>query len=462
MPRPTVRDRRWSPTSPPPHIVQAVRAALNGGSVRGTNGDAPVVTIGTVSGPPTWLSDLVGTATVVAPSSESGSRALVAVADDVRRSDRSDGVRPAKPWIAEPAEQAYRSLVPGGLLVLRIRQGQVGTRGPKGKTVDSTVDELGVGLFQAGFVDTRFVTSPSGELTVLAHRGLGPPPTERAQVLSVILPAYNEKSTFATVMDALVAKTIPGVEIEIIVVESNSTDGTRDVAMTFADHPRVTVVLEARPQGKGHAVRTGLARARGDIVLIQDADLEYDLDDYERLLEPIRRFEASFVLGRRMNPTGSWGMRHFETQHLVSRAMNVGHIGFAALFNAVYRQHLKDPFTMYKVFRRDCLTGMLLECDRFDFDWELTAKLIRAGYHPVEIPVSYRSRSFSEGKKVRLFGDPWTWVVACARYRFAPIYEEFSATYDADELISSVNSHHEVVIGSKEGYVEPLEEPSAP
>ena len=230
--------------------------------------------------------------------------------------------------------------------------------------------------------------------------------------------------------------------------------------MTFADHPRVTVILEDRPQGKGHAVRTGLARARGDIVLIQDADLEYDLDDYERLLEPIERFEASFVLGRRVSPSGSWGMRHFEAQHLVSRIMNVGHIAFAALFNTVYRQHLKDPFTMYKVFRRDCLTGMLLECNRFDFDWELTAKLIRAGYHPVEIPVSYRSRSFSEGKKVRLFGDPWTWIVACARYRVAPIYDGLSVTYRGAELPTSTESQQDAVVGPPQRHARSLEEPT--
>ena len=102
--------------------------------------------------------------------------------------------------------------------------------------------------------------------------------------------------------------------------------------------------------------------------------------------------------------------------------MNVGHIAFLALFNVVYQQRLRDPFTMYKVFRRDCLHGIPLECNRFDFDWELTAKLVRAGYKPMELPVSYHSRSFGEGKKIRLFRDPLTWVRACFRYRFSRLY----------------------------------------
>ena len=92
------------------------------------------------------------------------------------------------------------------------------------------------------------------------------------------------------------------------------------------------------------------------------------------------------------------------------------------LFNIVYGQRLHDPFTMYKVIRRDCLYGLKFECDRFDFDWELTAKLIRAGYIPKELPASYELCSFTEGKKVSFFGDPLTWIVACFKYRFVRLY----------------------------------------
>jgi len=96
----------------------------------------------------------------------------------------------------------------------------------------------------------------------------------------------------------------------------------------------------------------------------------------------------------------------------------VGHVFFTALFNVVYGTRLRDPFTMFKVFRRDCLHGLTFESNRFDFDWELVGKLVRAGYQPIEIVVNYRSRSFAEGKKVSFFRDPLTWIRACFKYRF--------------------------------------------
>ena len=212
------------------------------------------------------------------------------------------------------------------------------------------------------------------------------------------------------------------VEIDVVIVESNSTDGSREKVLRHSQHPRVRVILEDRPRGKGHAVRAGLEAARGDFILIQDADMEYDVDDYDALLEPLRAYEVGFVLGMRTNIDGSWGLRDFEHHRWASHVMNIGHAGFLMLFNTVYRQRLKDPFTMYKVMRRDCLNGLSLECNRFDFDWELTAKLVRAGYHPREIPVKYRSRSFSEGKKIGFVKDPLTWVRACFKYRFVRLY----------------------------------------
>lgn len=284
------------------------------------------------------------------------------------------------------------------------------------------VDTVGTALFRAGFVNPRFVPSSSGSIGVLARNSENLRPDTRPTVLSVIVPVYNECATFRELIGALLAKSIPDVDIEVIIVESNSTDGTRTAVRALVDHPRVKLIFEPAPNGKGHAVRQGLAAATGDFILIQDADLEYSLDDYEALLEPLRTYQASFVLGCRTSPDGQRGLRHFETQALASRVMNVGHVAFLGLFNLVYGQRLEDPFTMYKVFRRDCITGMVLECDRFDFDWELTAKLIRAGYRPLELPVSYRSRSFSEGKKIRLLRDPVSWIAACARYRVRPIF----------------------------------------
>jgi len=333
--------------------------------------------------------------------------------------------------LARALQDAYRRLRPDGTLVLTVRSPQGAADRLVGRLVPGRQwvrrgprwPDVANALFRHGFERPR-LTSSRASFDVVARRSRLAPPGERTQRLSIVMPVYNEHATFRAAMDAVVAKSVPGMDIEIVVVESNSTDGTREIVQGYAARPGVRLVFEDRPQGKGHAVRTGLAHADGDFVLIQDADLEYDVEDYDKLLEPLRAAEAGFVLGIRTGPTGSsWRMRDFGQHSLVSRIMNVGHVLFLALFNAVYGQHLRDPFTMYKLFRRDCIHGMRLECDRFDFDWELTGKLIRAGYAPVEIPIIYRSRSYSEGKKVSFLRDPITWVVACFKYRFAKLYD---------------------------------------
>jgi len=114
-------------------------------------------------------------------------------------------------------------------------------------------------------------------------------------------------------------------------------------------------------------------------------------------------------------------MRHFDDQQQLSAYLNFGHVLFTTMINLLYGQHLKDPFTMFKVFRRECLYNLYFECNRFDFDYELVIKLIRKGYVPVEIPVNYKSRSFQEGKKIDMYRDPLTWVKAIFKYRFAKI-----------------------------------------
>ncbi len=239
----------------------------------------------------------------------------------------------------------------------------------------------------------------------------------RVTKVSVVIPVYNEISTVRTALDALVAKRIPGYELELIVVESNSTDGSREAVLAYREQPSVTLILQEAPRGKGHAVRAGLEAASGDIIMIQDADLEYDLDDYEKLLAPIASGEHAFVLGSR-HTKGAWAIRKFTDQKLHALTLNLAHWTFTFMINAALGVWLNDPFTMYKVFRRDCITGLRFECNRFDFDWELLIKLVRKGYRPVEIPVSYRSRSFNEGKKVSMIRDPITWMRALVKYRF--------------------------------------------
>jgi glycosyltransferase involved in cell wall biosynthesis/2-polyprenyl-3-methyl-5-hydroxy-6-metoxy-1,4-benzoquinol methylase len=260
--------------------------------------------------------------------------------------------------------------------------------------------------------------------------------------VSIVLPAYNESATLETVLRALLEKDLEPLDKEIVLVESNSTDGTREIALKYQHHPQVRLVLEDHARGKGHAVRTGLAHATGDFILIQDADLEYDFEDYEVLLEPLLHGRQAFVLGSRHGGK-IWKLRSFKGQWGVSKLLNTGHWVFRTLVNVFYGLKLKDPFTMYKVFRRDCLTGLSFECNHFDFDYELLIKLVRNGYTPVEIPVNYRSRSFAEGKKVSLWRDPWTWVRAIVRFRFTRL----DILANARKQIAAVESRTQVMVG---------------
>jgi hypothetical protein len=274
-----------------------------------------------------------------------------------------------------------------------------------------------------GLIEVEKIARQKGRLVAIGVRGGQVLPDERNWKISVVLPAFNEAGTIDTVLRQILAKEIPGATIEVCIVESNSSDGTREKVLAYQDHARVKILLEERPGGKGRAVRAGLQQASGDIIIIQDADLEYDINDYEKLIDPIRSYRASFVLGsRHAAGESAWQIRSFEGQQSVAGIMNVGHIFFAWFLNFTFRQRLRDPFTMFKVFRRDAIQSMRLECNRFDFDHELVGKLVRVGRLPIEIDVKYISRPFDEGKKVSFFRDPPTWIAACAKHRFSQLY----------------------------------------
>ena len=236
--------------------------------------------------------------------------------------------------------------------------------------------------------------------------------------LSIILPVYNESSTVHMVIEKLLSKELDNTEKEIIIIESNSTDGTKDIVKKYEGINGVRIIYEDKPRGKGHAVRAGLEAVTGDIIIIQDADLEYDIDDYDILLKPILEGKEEFVLGSRHLGENGWKVREFQKNKLAALVMNIAHQFFATFFNVLYQQRIKDPTTMYKVFKTECIDGINFECDRFDLDWEIVAKLVRKGFKPLEIPISYRSRSFLEGKKIKFFRDPLTWLRALIKYRF--------------------------------------------
>ena len=237
--------------------------------------------------------------------------------------------------------------------------------------------------------------------------------------VSIVMPAYNEISTFADCFSAVSRKQLDGIDKEIIVIESNSSDGTRELVQELCRSTGTRLILQERAAGKGNAVRAGLEIVTGDIVLIQDADLEYDVNDYDALLKPILHHKSALVLGSRH--TGSWKLRKFNDQPGVALFFNLGHVLFRSSLNLLFQQSLKDPFTMYKVFRTDCLYGLRFESNRFDFDFEILIKLLRKGYRPLELPVNYQARSLAEGKKISALRDPFTWIRALAKYRFQRI-----------------------------------------
>jgi glycosyltransferase involved in cell wall biosynthesis len=238
-------------------------------------------------------------------------------------------------------------------------------------------------------------------------------------LVSVIVPVYNEAGTVAQVLDELIATRYDPVDFEIVIIESNSPDGSRSIVEPYAEETRVKLVLQDEPKGKGNAVRAGLEAAAGDIILIQDGDLEYRIAEYPLLLAPILQGDADFVLGCRH--IRGQRIRDVPDQRIKGLLLNGAHWAFAALFDLTYGVRLRDPFTMFKVFRVECIEGLPLVADRFDFDWELLGKLVRRGYKPIEIPITYQARSFHQGKKVRLLADPPTWVKACFRFRFCRI-----------------------------------------
>jgi dolichol-phosphate mannosyltransferase len=211
--------------------------------------------------------------------------------------------------------------------------------------------------------------------------------------LSIIIPVYNEEQTISEIVERVRAVDLPGVEKEIIITNDGSSDGTR-AAMErsrWVSDPRISIYESPINVGKGGAVRLGLRYATGDIVLIQDADLELDPQEYGSLLAPILAGRTDVVYGSRfLKPTSPLSMRTRFGNRLLTLFTNV-------LFGA----RLTDMETAYKVFRRTVLDGIRLRCVGFDFEPELTAKLLLAGCRIVEVPISYHPRRVDEGKKIR-------------------------------------------------------------
>ena len=247
-----------------------------------------------------------------------------------------------------------------------------------------------------------------------------PMPAEVVERLSIIVPVYNEERYVGEVLAALLAKDLP-IEHEIIVVESNSTDGSREIVRKFEGEPGLSVIYEDQARGKGHAVRAGLEQATGTIILIQDADFEYDLDDYDALLEAIVQRRTSFVLGSRSLGLDDWKVRRYPSSRVKGLLMNLAQVVFARSFNVLYQQNVTDINTMLKVFRTECIDGCHLTGDGFNFDIELVCKIVRNGFEPLEVPVNYVARGFEDGKKINFLFDAYPSYYQLFRCRFGRI-----------------------------------------
>jgi glycosyltransferase involved in cell wall biosynthesis len=238
---------------------------------------------------------------------------------------------------------------------------------------------------------------------------------------SIVVPVYNEKATAPILLGKVLGVALPaGLEKEVIIVEGNSSDGTKDVVKAYETKPGVKVIYENAPRGKGAAVRAGLAQASGDFVLIQDGDLEYDVNDYGKLLEPLMSGEADVVFGSRvMTSPQAWQFRRFAGfERFYGFFVNLGGVLFTNLFNFLYGTKLSDGATMFKLFRNDQLKKIVLRSNGFDYDWEISGKLAKMGARFAERPVFYKARSRAEGKKIRFWRDGTRVLIAILRYRF--------------------------------------------
>ena len=223
--------------------------------------------------------------------------------------------------------------------------------------------------------------------------------------VSVLVPVYNEEKTVVEVIERVLAT---GVPFEVIVVDDGSSDNTVAALERYADSDTVKVITSNQNRGKGAALRTAMEAATGDVLIVQDADFEYDPADYPALLAPIQQGEASVVYGSRfLNglPAG-----------IMKRSAVANHL-LTAMTNVLFRNRLTDMETCYKVFEREVIHGITLRANRFDFEPEFTAKILKRGYRIVEVPIRFNPREYDQGKKI----GPWDGVMAVwslVKYRF--------------------------------------------
>ncbi len=227
--------------------------------------------------------------------------------------------------------------------------------------------------------------------------------------ISVLIPVYNESLCIEALLNKVCGRTEPG---EIIVVDDGSTDGTAQILERLKTlDSRILVIRHEKNRGKGAAIRSGLSRVTGDIIIVQDADLEYDPADYPALLSPFRDENVMVVYGSRLiNPANKFSYFSFAA----------GGMLLSLLTSILFLTRITDEPTGYKLFRKNILDGIILTCEGFEFCPEITAKILRKHIPIREVPISYHPRTIAEGKKIR-FRDGMIAIKTLLKYRFAPM-----------------------------------------
>ena len=223
--------------------------------------------------------------------------------------------------------------------------------------------------------------------------------------LSIIIPIYNEVESIREIVNRVQDTKLAW---EIVLVDDGSMDGTRDLLKELDGKNNVRVILKDKNEGKGSAVRTGIEAAKGDVLLIQDADLEYDPRDYPTLLKPLKEGIADVVYGSRFL---GGPRRVVMFWHMVANYM------LTFMTNILYNTILSDMETGYKVFRKEVVEGMTIHAKRFDFEPEFTAKMLKRKYRIFEVPITFNPRDYSQGKKIKL-KDAFEAVWTLLKYRF--------------------------------------------
>ncbi len=223
--------------------------------------------------------------------------------------------------------------------------------------------------------------------------------------LSIIIPVYNEAATVGETIRRVYDAHLPGFTRKIIVVDDGSTDGTKKVLKPW--EKKIRVIYKSKNEGKGSAVTLGLREATGSIILMQDADLEYNPDDYPLLLKPFENKQVNVVYGSRfLGP-------HLSTMFVYAQ----GNKFVTFVSNVLFNSNITDMETGYKMFRKKVLDGITIRAKRFDMEPELTAKILKRGYQIYEVPISYFGRTFSEGKKLT-WRDGVVALWTLIKYRF--------------------------------------------